>query len=282
MVGNRSALGWLDLLMPKDRGVRRIARNLVYGPKSRHRLDIYAPHGATGPLPVLLFYYGGGWDSGEKGEYQSVAKALAALGYLTVIADYRVYPDAIYPAFLEDCADAAHWVVRHAAEYGGDPARLILAGHSAGAYNAVMVGADRRLQRGRRYAKSVRAIVGLSGPYDFYPYDVEVSIRSFGGAGAGEESQPINLDLSAAPPMFLAHGTGDKTVRLRNTEALARHMREAGRRVEEVHYPGASHADTLLSLMFLLRWRLPLYRDLERFLTALTPQPSCAVKREPL
>ena len=102
---------------------------------------------------------------------------------MTIIADYRVYPDALYPAFLEDCADAAHWVVRHASDYGGDPGNLILAGHSAGAYNAVMVGADHRLQRRRHYAKSVRAIIGLSGPYDFYPYDVDVSIRSFGGAG---------------------------------------------------------------------------------------------------
>lgn len=280
MVGKRSALGWLDLIMPKDRGVHRVARDIVFGPKARHRLDIYAPTEIRKPLPTILFYYGGGWDSGEKWEYGFVGAALAALGHVVVIADYRLFPDAIYPDFLSDCADAADWVVRHISDYGGDPAQLILAGHSAGAYNAVMVAVDPRLAAGRRYRRAIAGVIGLSGPYDFFPYDVEVSKRSFGGAGAGEDSQPINLDLRQAPPMFLAHGTGDKTVRLRNTVALAAALRADGRNVDEVHYPDASHADTLLALMSLLRWRVPLYRDLRAFLQSVSSRTTCEADRD--
>lgn len=280
MVGNRSALGWLNLIMPKERGVRRIATDIVFGPKARHRLDIYAPAEIRQPLPAIVFYYGGGWDSGEKAEYGFVGAALAALGHVVVIPDYRVFPDAIYPDFLDDCAGAADWVTRHIADYGGDPGLLILAGHSAGAYNAVMVAADKRLTRGRRYGHAVKAVVGLSGPYDFFPYDVDVSKRSFGGAGAGAESQPVNLDLSGAPPMFLAHGTGDKTVRLRNTVALAAALRAAGRAVDEVHYPNASHAGTLLGMMTVLRWRLPLLRDLRAFLQSVSSHATCEADRD--
>lgn len=269
MVENRSALGWLDLLLPKDGGAHRVARDLVYGPKDRHRLDVYAPKQIAGHVPVVLFFYGGGWDSGSKADYGFVGHMFAALGYVTVIADYRVFPDAIYPVFLHDCADAANWVVRHIGDYGGDPQKLVLSGHSAGAYNAVMVASDPVLHAGRHYAPAIRGVIGLSGPYDFFPYDVEVSKRSFGGAGAGEESQPIHLDLSDAPPMFLAHGTGDKTVRLRNTEQFSAALRAAGRTVQEVHYPGATHAATLLALVKFLRWRLPLHGDIRKFLTSL-------------
>ena len=161
MVGKRSLLGWLDGLVAQDRGVRRVAGDIVYGPRDRHRLGIYAPAGMDGPLPVVLFFYGGGWDSGTKNDYAFAGSAFSALGFVTVVADYRVFPEAIYPAFLEDCADAAQWVVRHVADYGGYPDQLVLAGHSAGAYNAVMVGADRRLHQGRSYAGAVRAVVGV-------------------------------------------------------------------------------------------------------------------------
>lgn len=262
----RSPLGWLGLVLAKDGGVRRLAHDRVYGPKARHRLDIYAPEDGTTGHPLLLFFYGGGWDSGDKADYAFAGHAFAALGFVTAVADYRVYPEVLYPDFLDDGARAAEWLVQHAEEFGGDPQRLVLAGHSAGAYNAVMVGTDNRWHQRRRYPGAVKAIVGLSGPYDFFPFDVEVSIRSFGGAGATEESQPIHLDLGIAPPMFLAHGSADQTVRPRNTHALAAALRKAGRQVEEVHYQGVGHRSTLLTLFPWLRWRLPVYRDIGDFL----------------
>lgn len=262
-------MGWLDLLLPKDGGVEKRATDLVYGPKARHKLDIYAPRHAGENLPVMVFFYGGGWDSGSKNEYSFAGHAFAAMGYVTVIADYRVYPEVIYPDFLDDCGRVLEWVVRHASEFGGDPKRLIVGGHSAGAYNAVMAAVDPRFYGQRSYHSAIKAVVGISGPYDFYPFDVDVSIRSFGGAGAAEESQPILLDLSEAPPMFLAHGTTDKTVRLRNSEALAVALRNAGRRVEEVQYKGAGHALTLLGLFPWFRWRIAIYRDIRQLLASI-------------
>jgi len=266
MVMPDSGLGWLNWIMPAAPGGRRVAANVDYGTHARQTLDIYAPRRDGAAWPVLIFVYGGGWDSGRKEDYSFVGHAFAAVGYLTIIADYRVHPDVLYPDFLSDCADAAEWAVANAAAHGGDPDRLALAGHSAGAYNAMMTALDARLHAGRTYASSVRAVAGLSGPYDFYPFDVEVSIRSFGGAGAAEESQPVHLDLASAPPIFLAHGTADKTVGLYNTRNLAAALRSAGRTVEEVHFDGVGHGWPLVGLMPLLRWRLPVFERMRDFL----------------
>src|SRR3954451_1929612 len=171
-----SALGWFDTLVPKDPSSRRIAKDLSFGPDPKQILDLYAPKRQSGPLPLLVFVHGGGWDSGDRREYSFVGRALAALGFLVACADYRVFPEVVFPSFVEDLALAANWLVAHAAEYGGDPQRLILVGHSAGAYNAMMV----TLQPERFGAPGLRGrikgLVGLSGPYDFYPFDVKQSI----------------------------------------------------------------------------------------------------------
>jgi acetyl esterase/lipase len=131
-----SPLGLLDAIVPKDWGSRRIARDLAYGPHARHRLDLYTPRRPRGQLPLLVFVYGGGWETGDKSEYAFAGRAFAALGYLTAVVDYRVVPEVRFPAFVEDVARATDWLVAHAVAHGGDP--LVLAGHSAGAYNAMM------------------------------------------------------------------------------------------------------------------------------------------------
>src|SRR3569623_2547342 len=133
-----TALGWFDRLVPKDLSSRRIAADIRFGPNPNTLRDLYAPR-RGGPWPMLVFVHGGGWDSGDRREYGFVGRALAARGVLVACADYRVFPEVVYPAFVEDLALAANWLGAHAAEYGGDPERLVLVGHSAGAYTAMMV-----------------------------------------------------------------------------------------------------------------------------------------------
>ena len=200
-----TALGWFDRLVPKDLSSRRIAADIRFGPNPKNLLDLYAPR-RGGLWPMLVFVHGGGWDSGDRREYGFVGRALAARGFLVACADYRVFPEVVYPAFVEDLAAAASWLAAHAAQDGGDPQRLVLVGHSAGAYNAVAFA----LQPGRygalALAGRIKAVVGLSGPYDFYPFDVKQCIDACGQYPVPRSTQPINLVTPDAPPMFLGHG----------------------------------------------------------------------------
>jgi acetyl esterase/lipase len=261
-------LGLLNFLMPKPWGSRRVARHVPYGAHKRQTLDIYAPRSGAGPWPVVYFVYGGSWAMGERSYYGFVGRAIAALGYVVVVVDYRLIPDVEYPGFLDDCADGFAWTVAHVGRYGGDPSRIALMGHSAGAYNAVMLMLASRFLQARGLLGHVRAFVGLSGPYDFYPFDVAVSIRAFGAVADPKSTQPVTLVRLGLPPMFLASGEADTLVLPRNTVALAKKQREAGNEVVEKHYPGIGHAGSLLALGAFGRHRAPILSDVGAFLRA--------------
>jgi len=261
-------LGLLNFLMPKPWGSRRVARHIPYGSHKRQTLDIYAPRAGKGPWPVVYFVYGGSWSMGERGYYGFAGRALAALGYVVVVVDYRLVPEVEFPAFLDDCTDGFAWTVAHIGEYGGDPMRIALMGHSAGAYNAGMLIFGQRFLPARGLAHHVRAFVGLSGPDDFFPFDVPVSIRAFGAVADPKSTQPVNLAREGLPPAFLATGDADTLVYPRNTVALAKALRAVGREVVEKHYPGIGHAGTLLALGLFGRHRAPVLADVAAFLQA--------------
>lgn len=261
-----SPLSMFATFTPKDAALSR-GRGVAYGPGPRQKLDVYAPRGTTDPAPVAVFFYGGSWDSGRREDYGWVGRALAAQGFLTLVADYRLYPEVRYPTFVEDGALAVRWAVDHAAELGGDPGRLVLVGHSAGAYNAAMLALDRRyLTAAGVEPGAVKAFAGLSGPYDFLPLDGPITRRTFGEAADLPGSQPGRYARRDAPAAFLATGDADRTVYPRNTRKLAAALREAGAKVEERHYEGLNHADTVLALSKPLRGKAPLLAEMTAFL----------------
>ena len=243
----------LDLVVPHSG--YHVVRDLAYGADPRQKLDLYVPDKLTKPAPVLLFFYGGSWTGGSKALYPAFGQAFASKGIITAVADYRLYPQVRYPAFVEDGARAFAWLHAHAAEYGGDPSGLFLAGHSAGAYIAVMLAADRRyLKAAGADPASVRGVIGIAGPYDFLPLQDDELIAIFGGANR-PETQPIQYIDGVRPPMLLVAGTEDTTVSPRNTSRLAAKLRSAGSPVEERHYPGIGHIGIILSLVPGLRGR---------------------------
>lgn len=252
--------------MPKDRGSRCVGRDVPFGPHVRHRLDVYAPKSFDTPLPVVSFIHGGGWNSGDKADYEFAGRAFAAAGFVTILANYRMVPDVHYPVFVEDGALALNWVMAEAAVFGGDPTRQFLAGHSAGAYNAMMLGLAAERFGGTLPEGTIKGVVGLSGPYDFYPFDVAESIAAFSNAAEPEKTQPINHVHPNAPPVYLGHGTADITCGLYNTQNLADRLRAAGVAVTERHFEGGNHGLTLLSLMTLLRWRSPALKQAIAFM----------------
>ncbi|SFC68741.1 alpha/beta hydrolase [Devosia psychrophila] len=261
-----SILSIINALSPKDAGATRVASDVPYGASARQKLDVYAPKKADGPLPVIFFVYGGSWMDGSRHHYTFAGRALAALGYVAVIADYRVLPEVEYPGFLDDGAAAFSWVVEHIAEYGGDPNRLALMGHSAGAYNALMLGLDRDYLTRLGLRDRVRCMVGLSGPYDFFPFDGPITLRTFGAVREPLGTQPINHVSADAPPTFLGSGDKDTLVYPRNSMALAKKLREAGVTVVEKHYPTLGHPGPLMALGRPARRIAPVLADVAAFL----------------
>ncbi len=259
-------------LAPKD-PARRVAHGVAFGPEAQHRLDVYAPRRreAGRALPVAVFYYGGSWDSGRRADYNWVGRALASRGFLTVVPDYGLWPGVRYPGFLADSALAVRWAQDHAAGLGGDPARIVLVGHSAGAYNAAMVALDRRyLEEAGVEPGRVRALAGLAGPYDFLPLTDPIAIRIFGEAADLPGTQPTAFADERAPPAFLAHGVKDAVVWPRNTKRLARALRDAGAVVEERHYDGLDHVRLVLALSRPFRRAAPVLDEMVAFLRAHT------------
>lgn len=261
-----SPLTMFATLSPKDPATH-VVRGAAYGAGPRQMLDVYAPRGARGQAPVAVFFYGGSWDSGRRQDYNWVGRALASRGFVAVVADYRLYPEVKYPGFLEDGAQAVRWSVENAARYGGDADRIVLIGHSAGAYNAVMLGLDRRYLAAEGVDPTrVKAIAGLSGPYDFLPIRSAITERIFGGASDLPSTQPLAFVGPHSPPAFLATGDADDMVWPKNTIALAKKLRDAGVPVEERHYAGVDHIRMVLALSRPLRGRAPVLEEMTDFL----------------
>ena len=178
------------------------ARDIAFGPHPRQKLDICIPPGGGANSPVVFFIYGGSWSGGAKGTYALVGEAFAARGFVTVIADYRLVPEVRFPVFIEDGALAMRFVVDGIARYGGDPRRIHLVGHSAGAYNAMMLTLDRRYLAGAGVSpRVIRSAVGLSGPYDFLPLEGAVTTATFGASDNLARTQPITFARRDAPPI---------------------------------------------------------------------------------
>jgi acetyl esterase/lipase len=260
-----SPLGAFDRLVPKDQGGTLVARGLAYGSAPRQRLDVYAPRGSCGqPRPVVVFFYGGSWNSGTRAGYAFVGRALAAQGFVTVVPDYRLVPEVRYPAFVEDGAAAVRWVSANAGNYCGDGRSVVLMGHSAGAYIGAMLAVDPRWLGEMRSV--VRGFVGLAGPYDFAPFDVDASRAAFGQASDPAETQPVTWAGAGDPPALLLYGTEDTVVRPRNSEALAAKLRAGGVTVEQRAYPKLGHVGILLALARPFRSRGPVLADVAGFI----------------
>jgi acetyl esterase/lipase len=255
----------LNALAPKA-GITE-SDDVRYGLSDRNGLDIYAPSGRR-PVPVVVFIYGGGWKQGDKSQYRFVAAVLAARGFLTVVPNYRLFPEVRFPTFLRDNATAVAWTKANIAAYGGDPRCIFLMGHSAGAYNVAMLTLDKQWLGavGVDPDRDIKGSIGLAGPYDFLPlHDPELE-DIFAPAGDLRLSQPIAFARGNAAPMLLAAGTADRTVLPKNTEHLAAAIRGDGGTVEVRIYPGVDHLKILGAMAGTLRWLAPTMADVTAFL----------------
>lgn len=232
-----------------------------YGKEARQQLDIFRPRSVTaaGKPPIVLFFYGGNWTRGDRAAYRFVGEALAANGVIALVADYRLSPQVRYPGFLRDCALATQWAFSHAADLDGDPSRIYLMGHSAGAYNAAMLALDPRWLKEVGLGPSrLAGWIGLAGPYDFLPIgDPEVQV-AFGWPDTPKDSQPIAHTVAKAPRTLLIAGSDDKVVDpRRSTVQLGRLLADAGTDVHVQVVDGKGHATIAAALARPLNWLAP-------------------------
>jgi acetyl esterase/lipase len=251
-----------------------ISRDIPYdgGDTTRRRLDIYAPLQTASPAPVVVFFYGGGWTSGNKEMYRYLGADLAAHGVLTVIPDYRLFPDVRFPAFMEDAAQAVAWVRTNAARFGGAPNRLFLMGHSAGAQIATLLAMDPHyLQSVHLTTQQLCGVIGLGGPYDFLPSMADLG-PIFGARSHWPESQPINFVSAQEPPILLLAGGMDHTIDPASTTRFADRLRAAGAAVQDRLYWGVSHKALIAAFSGALSFVAPVREDALRFIDA---HPAC-------
>ena len=261
-----SPVNLINLAVP--RAGYHIVQDLSYGADPRQKLDLYVPDNLTAKVPVILFFYGGSWDSGNKKTYLAFGQAFASQGIMVAIADYRLYPQVRYPAFVADAASALVYVHSHAGDYGGDPGRIFVTGHSAGAYNAMMLAADPKyLYDAGGEPGWIHGVIGIAGPYDFLPLTDPKLVTIFGGAHQ-VETQPITHIDGKRPPMLLVAGDADTTVSPRNTTNVAAKLKSFGSPVETKIYPGIGHIEIILSLAPGFRGMTTLRQDILDFVAA--------------
>lgn len=244
-------LSLADRLSAGTRGARKLER-ASFGPARAQELVVWGPHEARpegARRPALVFVHGGSWRSGSPRDYDFIGRAFAREGFLVVLAGYRLVPEGRYPAMLEDCAAALAWTHRNAARLGGDPGRIVIMGHSAGAYNAVMTALEARwLARESVPEASLAGVIGLSGPYDFLPLKSDATIAAFAQASDLAATQPIAHARADAPPILLVHGQRDDLVGVHNSARLARALEAAGAQAELFIHPAMQHNDPLIAL----------------------------------
>jgi acetyl esterase/lipase len=265
ILANCSGKAALDALVPKTG--YRLQEGIAYGADPHQKMDLYIPDKLQKPACTVLFFYGGRWSGGSRDLYRFAGQAFAARGCVTAVADYRLYPQVRYPLFLEDSAKAFVYLHRHAREFGGDPDRMFLAGHSAGAYNAVMLAVDPAyIKAAGGKASWVKGAIGIAGPYDFLPFTDADVIDIFSTEKNKPLTQPIDHVRPGLPPLFLAHGLNDGEVLPKNTINMARKLREAGDPVTVKLYPDARHEAIILSLLDGFRRKIPLLHDIAVFI----------------
>jgi acetyl esterase/lipase len=265
VLGGCSAATALNSLQP-GHGLTE-TRAVAYGDDPRQVLDVYAPERVRADAPVVVFFYGGGWNSGERGLYAFVGRSLAEEGFVVVVPDYRVYPDVKWPEFLKDSALAVRWARDNAARLGGDPKRLFVMGHSAGAYNAVEIATDKRWLAGVGMRKTdLRGAIGVAGPYDFLPVRTDELKAIFGPEAQRPDTQPINHVDGTEPPMLLMTGAGDRTVDPGNTPRMAARLAAAGSKVDAQIFPRISHALAIGAISPPLRFTAPIFKHTVAFI----------------
>lgn len=244
-------------------------QDIVFDSEHGLALDVYTPAHAT-HAPVVVFFYGGTWVRGEREWYRFVGTALAAHGVVTVIPDYRKYPQVTLDGFMQDAASAVAWTHAHAAELGGAPDDVFVMGHSAGGQIAALLATDPEwLGTHDLKPADLAGLIGLAGCYDFVPVpqDDPIMLGVFGATSAQQRrGQPVSYVRGAEPPMLLLQGTNDSEVEPSNAISLYRATQAVHGDSTLRTYPGIGHEALLFTLSRPMKNAAPTLHDVLAFI----------------
>ena len=255
-----------------------VERDISFGADPRLKLDVYRPAQTQGPLPVVVFFYGGSWQHGDKSIYRFLGASLARAGFVTVIPNYRVFPAVLYPDFLRDSALAVRWAKDNTARFGGDVSKLFVSGHSAGAYNAVSLATDRRWLAEVKLdpGKDIAGVVGIAGPYDFLPLEAENLKTIFGPEERRPATQPINYVDGKEPPMLLLRPANDSVVDPGNSARLTKRIEQKDGQATLKSYDRVGHLSIIGTFSPLLSFLAPVREDLVQFVREIAARKAVA------
>ena len=227
-------------------GAKEVEYDIAYGPDARQKLDVYRPAQPVEGSPVVVFFYGGSWRNGDRGNYRFVGQSLSSRGFITVIPDYRLYPDVRFPAFVEDGARALAWIddnIRES-EHG-----VVLIGHSAGAHLAALLALDQKYIAAFGLSGSqLKGLIGLAGPYGFDPLSYRKTRPIFSGLTDVDDAKPISHACNNSPPLLLLHGSEDRVVLPVNSRRLHELQQGCGLPSELIELDDVGHFDIVLGL----------------------------------
>jgi acetyl esterase/lipase len=203
----------------------------------KHKLDLFLPKGRTN-FPVMVFFHGGAWQSGDRSTYGILGTRLAKAGIGVAIASYRLMPANPHPAQIEDAAAAFAWAYKNIAQYGGDVSRIYLAGHSAGGHLAALLALDGRyLEKLGIPASTIHGVATLSGVYDVG------NLKEF--QNADDDPSPIHHVHSNAPPFLITYCQWDLFGLPKQARDFAAALQKKFVSARLVYVPGQSHVSEM-------------------------------------
>jgi len=235
-----------------------VRRDIAYGSLPRQHLDLYSPRSRRSRA-VIVFFYGGGWESGDRAMYGFVGYALASRGLTVAVADYRLYPEIRFPTFMQDAAAAYVFVARTIAQDATGAEPIYVMGHSAGAYIAALLAYDPAyIRMAEPDAPAPAGVIGMSGPYAFNPTTWPSTRDIFAAARqTPDQARPIAFVNASSPPTLLLQGLADGTVQPYNSRDLCTALRASGVWARLIEYPRLGHIPMVLSLARNMRWLAP-------------------------
>ena len=223
-----------------------LVEDIDYGPDPRQKLDLYLPTQPTDDSQVIVFVYGGAWRMGEKSDYEFIGQALSSAGHTVIVPDYRLYPEVVFPDFVTDIVLAIESVESASDSNDSvptiDTSNVVLMGHSSGAHSVALIAADPRYLADTD--TSVKALIGLAGPYDL-PIELEEVAPVFASATDPDLTNPLKLATDTHPQTLLIHGTDDERVEPRHTRRYFDVLQSLDVDSRMLMVDGASHASVI-------------------------------------
>ena len=241
--------------------------DLPYGISSKQMLDVVTSEKCDNS-PVIIFAHGGSWRWGQKDYHRSIGKQLARCGILFITIDYRLFPEVTFPSFPKDVALSVKWARRNVKEFGGDPNKIFLMGHSAGAHSVSLVGLD------PQYLKLmgggldwVKGVIPIACPFQFDPTQEFLYRNLFPSEYNEDTTMPMGIKLKGEiPPFFIMHGFFDPIIRHEIAYDFAEKINNSGGDAEVKIYNSHGHASLIRRTTSWHLWPKPILNDIVSFI----------------